>query len=140
MSRALIVRVAVGVVLIGVLGAWFLMRGEQLSPGEGQTLGGITGEVADQPSFEITSPQEGSSVASPGILDIELRNAELGQPTEGLNHLHVSLDGGQATASYKSTKWMFSASPGEHTFAVEVAGPDHAPLQPAKTVTFTVSK
>ncbi len=88
--------------------------------------------------FSIVSPTDGAVLSSPVTLRITVTGAEVGYPTDGLDHLHVSLDGGPEVALYKNALVAIPVSPGRHTLSVELAGPTHAPLMAPKTVAFTV--
>ncbi|TAL72242.1 MAG: hypothetical protein EPN56_02975 [Rhodanobacter sp.] len=94
--------------------------------------------VAATPSFAITAPAAGATVSSPVAIVVAVQNAKIGKPTDGLDHLHVSVDGGPAMAVYQPGPVDLSLPAGKHTVEVELAGPTHAALLPPKSVTFTV--
>jgi hypothetical protein len=104
-----------------------------------------------QPSVEIATPEEGSTVPTGGIeVSLEASNFEvvnkLGEPpAEGEGHVHFYLDvdeipttpgqpavtaegtyHAEATTSYT---WP-DVEPGEHIFAVQLVNNDHTPLEP----------
>lgn len=89
-------------------------------------------------SFLIASPTAAASVRSPVAINVTLHGATLGRPEDGLDHLHIAVDGGEAIPVYAAPIPPLQLAPGRHTLAVEVAGPDHRPLTSTKTVTFTV--
>ncbi|MBB6085492.1 hypothetical protein [Castellaniella defragrans] len=90
------------------------------------------------PSFVIQSPAQGAVVNSPVILQIDVQGATIGQPIEGLDHLHLSVDGGSEVAIYRNGLLRLPLAPGKHTIFVELAGPTHEGLLPPKSVAFTV--
>lgn len=94
--------------------------------------------AAQSPSFGITAPAAGATVSSPVAIVVAVQNAKIGKPTDGLGHLHVSVDGGPAMAVYQPGPVDLSLPAGKHTVEVELAGPTHAALLPPKSVTFTV--
>ncbi len=88
--------------------------------------------------FHIVSPADGAVVSSPVKLKIAVEGTTIGKPSEGLDHLHYAVDGGEATPIYKNHVIELDLAPGKHSLWVNIAGPTHRPLMPAKTVTFTV--
>lgn len=94
--------------------------------------------AAEVPSFTIASPAAGAVVSSPVSVVVDVKGAQIGKPTDGLDHLHVSIDGGPAIAVYKNGPLSLPMKPGKHTVAVELAGPTHQPLEPPKRVAFSV--
>lgn len=90
------------------------------------------------PEFSIVAPTEGAVVSSPVKVVIKVVNAEIGKPTDGLDHLHLSIDHGPEQAIYENRTMSLPMTPGAHTLDVELAGPTHAPLLPPKSVSFTV--
>lgn len=101
-------------------------------------LGGMPAHAADTPSFEIVSPQAGSTVSSPVQLKVAVSGAKIGKPTSGNDHLHVKVDDGKPTPVYNSDPMTLSLKPGQHTISVELAEPTHQPIGSWKTVKFTV--
>lgn len=108
-------------------------------------LAALLGSAASLPAmaqqavnFEIAAPVAGSVVSNPVQLDVTLTQAEIGLPSMGLDHLHVAVDGGKEQAIYQPGVITLQLPPGEHTLSVELAGPNHRALLPAKQVTFTV--
>ncbi|MGB3424242.1 MAG: hypothetical protein WBF84_11695 [Castellaniella sp.] len=93
---------------------------------------------ATSPAFAIQSPVQGAIVNSPVILQVEVQGAKIGQPIEGLDHLHLSVDGGSEIAIYRNGLLRLPLTPGKHTLFVELAGPTHEGLLPPESVTFTV--
>ncbi len=93
---------------------------------------------AEPPVFAILSPAQGAVINSPAILQIEVKDARIGQPIEGLDHLHLSVDGGSEIAVYQNGLMRLPLDPGKHTLLVELAGPTHEGLLPPKSVSFTV--
>ncbi|MDE3097693.1 MAG: hypothetical protein KGK07_17030 [Chloroflexota bacterium] len=89
-------------------------------------------------SFQILSPSAGATVASPVLIDVGLQGAQLGVPSTGLDHLHVSIDGGQPIALYHAPELTVPLAPGEHTVAVQLADAAHDGILPPQTVTFSV--
>lgn len=104
----------------------------------GALLSGSLRQAAPGTSFSISSPIAGSTVSAPVDLRVTLRGSTLGVPTDGLDHLHVSVDGGQLLALYESPDLSLPLSQGKHTVVVELAGPSHQPLLPAESVSFVV--
>lgn len=94
--------------------------------------------AAGVPDFAIVSPAAGAVVHDPVTLVVKVDGAEIGKPIDGLDHLHVSIDGGPVMAVYKNQPMKFNLSDGRHTIAVELAGPTHRPLLPPKSVDFSV--
>lgn len=123
--RGLWIRVAAGVTTLAVAGALIAVRA-----GSGSDPGA---------TLTINAPRDGATVTSPVTLDVALHGAKLGAPGDGLDHLHLSLDGGQPIADYDSSRLPLQITPGRHTLTIELAGPDHAPLLPQQSVTFTVT-
>lgn len=105
--------------------------------GGGVIAGGSADEGAAV-SFRITSPVPGGSTGSPVPFRVELSGATLGLPTDGLDHLHISVDGGQTLAVYESPEPALNLAAGKHTLIAEVAGPDHRPLTAPQSVSFVV--
>ncbi len=89
-------------------------------------------------SFEIKAPAADSTVSSPVQLEVALTGATIGRPSAGLDHLHVSVDGGPEQAIYQPGPVTLNLAPGKHLVFVEVAGPNHRALLPARHVSFTV--
>lgn len=98
----------------------------------GQALSAAT------PSFAILSPAQGAVINSPIIIQVEVQGSTIGQPIEGLDHLHLSVDGGSEIAIYRNGLMRLPLAPGEHMLWVELAGPTHEGLLPPKSVSFTV--
>lgn len=97
-----------------------------------------TAVAADGPAFTIVSPTEGATLTSPVTVTVEVENAEIGRPADGLNHLHIAVDDGRGKSIYESTPQVYELAPGSHTIYVELAGPNHRGLLPVQSVTFTV--
>lgn len=89
-------------------------------------------------AFEIVAPAEGATVQRPVRLELSLSGAEIGRPSDGLDHVHVAVDGGRARSIYEPGPIPLDLAPGKHTVMVEIAGPNHRALLPAKHVSFTV--
>ena len=89
-------------------------------------------------SFQIESPTATTSVRSPVALKILLHGASIGRPEDGLDHLHIAVDHGEAVPVYKMPVAALKLAPGQHTLEVELAGPNHQPLSAPQSVTFTV--
>ena len=105
----------------------------------GALLNGNFRQAAPDTSFSITSPVSGSTLSGPIDLNVALSGTTLGTPTDGLDHLHISLDGGQPLALYENPELSLPPlSGGEHTIIVELAGPSHQALLPAQSVSFVV--
>ena len=90
------------------------------------------------PSFQIESPSAGASVDSPVAIQVLLHGATIGRPEDGLDHLHIAVDHGEAIPIYLMPVAPLKLAPGPHTLAVELAGPDHQPLTAPQVVSFTV--
>lgn len=101
-------------------------------------LNGNFRQAAPDTSFAIASPVAGSTVGAPVDLKVALKGSTLGVPTDGLDHLHVSVDGGQLLVLYESPDLSLPLSQGKHTVVVELAGPSHQPLLQAQSVSFVV--
>lgn len=93
---------------------------------------------AATPSFTIVSPKADSTVTDPVKLDVQVQGTTIGTPSSGGDHLHVSVDGGEAQPVYKNHVLTYRLAPGRHTIGVELAYPTHQPVMPPKFVTFTV--
>lgn len=89
-------------------------------------------------AFDIVAPAEGATVKRPVQLELSLSGAEVGRPADGLDHVHVAVDGGRARSIYQPGPIPLDLAPGKHTVMVEIAGPNHRALLPAKHVSFTV--
>lgn len=98
----------------------------------------IAAEQTRSVAFEIVAPAEGSTVQRPVQLEVSLSGAEVGRPADGLDHVHVAVDGGRARSIYEPGPIPLDLAPGKHTVMVEIAGPNHRALLPAKHVSFTV--
>ena len=96
------------------------------------------GSAASAPSFQIESPTSAASVSSPVPVQISVHGASIGSPEDGLDHLHISVDHGDAVPVYKMPVAPLKLAAGPHTLTVELAGPDHQPLTAPQVVTFTV--
>lgn len=94
--------------------------------------------AAELPTFAITAPAAGAVVGSPVSVVVDVKGARIGKPTDGLDHLHISVDGGPVIAVYKNGPISLPMPAGKHTVAVELAGPTHQPLEPPKSVAFSV--
>lgn len=104
----------------------------------GAMLTQSSGNQASEASFLITSPASEATVNSPVTWDVRLQGAQLGSPTDGLDHLHIAVDGGQTLAIYEVPVPPLELPPGQHTLMVELAGPDHRSLTATQSVTFVV--
>ncbi len=118
-----------GAILVGIV-AIVAIGGAMLAQGSGNQPSAV--------SFLITSPASEATVSSPVPLGVKLRGAQLGSPTDGLDHLHIAVDGGQTVAIYESPVPSLRLPPGRHTLMVELAGPDHRALTATQPVTFVV--
>lgn len=125
--RGLLIRIAAGVAILAVVGAVIATQ---------------AGNGSDPAAaFTINAPTDGATVSSPVTLDVTLQaGSRLGSPSDGLDHLHLSLDGGQPLAEYSSSRLPLQIPPGRHTLTVELAGPDHGPLSAPQSVSFTVAE
>ncbi len=96
--------------------------------------------IAPRPaaSFAIASPISGTTVSSPVQLRVAVAGAKIGQPRDGLDHLHVTVDDGEIQAIYYPSASTVLLSRGQHTIVVDLAGPDHQSLTPPQYVTFFV--
>lgn len=92
----------------------------------------------DGVAFEILAPAEGATVQRPVQIELSVTGAEIGRPADGLDHVHVAVDGGPASSIYQPGPITLDLPPGKHTVMVEIAGPNHRALLPAKDVSFTV--
>lgn len=104
-------------------------------------LGGAGGALQAQmvqPSFTIAAPAAGATVGSPVLVKVTMRGAQIGKPSSGLDHLHITVDGGEPTPIYDKPELSVRLAPGKHTVVVDLAGPDHQPLAPPKSVSFVV--
>lgn len=104
----------------------------------GARLAQSSGSQATAASFLITSPASGATVSSPVPWAVKLQSAQIGSPTDGLDHLHISVDGGETLAVYETPVPPLRLSPGRHTVMVELAGPDHRALTTTQSVSFIV--
>lgn len=100
--------------------------------------GGLHAAPAATPSVTIVSPTAGSTISDPVKLDIQVTGAEIGTPSSGNDHLHVTVDGGEPQAVYQNHVFSLQLPPGKHTIGVELAYPSHQPVAPWKFVAFTV--
>ena len=96
------------------------------------------GSATPAPSFQIESPTAAASVRSPVAVKILVHGATIGSPEDGLDHLHIAVDHGDVVPVYKMPVAPLKLAPGQHTLEVQLAGPDHQPITPPQTVTFTV--
>lgn len=104
----------------------------------GAILTQSSGNQASEASFLITSPASEATVSSPVPWSVRLSGAQLGSPTDGLDHLHIAVDGGQTLAIYESPVPPLKLPPGRHVLMVELAGPDHRSLTATQSVSFVV--
>lgn len=93
-----------------------------------------SGAWAAAPAFTITAPQDGATVVSPVVVQVDTHGIPIGQPIDGADHLHVSVDGGPELAVYRNGDISLPLQPGMHAIAVELAGPTHRPLLPPKII------
>ncbi len=94
--------------------------------------------LADTPSFTIVSPTDGAAVTSPVSIVVDVQGGKIGKPTDGLDHLHVGVDGGQKRSIYVPGPVELELAPGAHTVQVELAGPNHRAYGPEKSISITV--
>ena len=121
------IRVVVSLAALLSIGGWLMTRG---SPSDRPDEAGR--------SLTIISPVAGKVIGTPVRVHIGLVGSTLGQPSNGLDHLHVSIDGSPPQAVYANPDFTISMEPGKHSLAVELAGPDHLPLLPPQAVSFIV--
>lgn len=90
-------------------------------------------------SISVESPVPGETVSSPVRFAFNIGGARLGAPEQGLDHLHISLDGGPEVGVYQDA---FSAPlpAGQHTVVAELADALHDSLGISTRVTFTVTE
>lgn len=88
-------------------------------------------------SVSIVAPASGQVVRGPVPLSFDVNGMTLGSETSGADHLHLSVDGGPTRALY-DTQASMPLPAGQHTVAVELAGPDHQPVAGPAQTTFTV--
>ncbi|TAM87187.1 hypothetical protein EPN42_11965 [bacterium] len=88
-------------------------------------------------SLSVESPAPGETVSSPVRFAFKVGGARLGAPEQGLDHLHLSLDGGPEVGVYQDA---FSAPlpAGQHTVVAELADALHDSVGVSTRVTFTV--
>lgn len=120
----LLLRVAGIVAAAAVIGGVVLLRA-------GHQAAAATG-------FQIVSPAAGATVSSPVQVRVALRGARLGTPSTGLDHLHVSIDGGEPVALYQMPELSVPLAPGPHVIAVQLADASHEGILPVQTVSFRV--
>ncbi|TAM09424.1 MAG: hypothetical protein EPN72_01030 [Nevskiaceae bacterium] len=101
-------------------------------------LASLPAHAANTPSFEIISPQAGSTVSSPVELKVAVTGTKIGKPTSGYDHLHVKVDDGKPATVFNEEPVTLNLAPGKHTIGVELAEPTHQPIGSWKTVEFTV--
>lgn len=121
---------AVRLLQLGVLMAFVVVGGVLLARGSGEEAPGTT--------VRIASPTADAETTAPVPLKVDLQGTTLGSPAEGLDHLHVAVDGGQPLALYETPQVSLPLVPGPHTLAVELAGPDHQPITAVQSVSFVV--
>lgn len=91
------------------------------------------------PGFSIVAPADGATVQNPVVLEVALQNSVIGRPIDGLDHLHISIDGGPEVAIYRGGPISLPPlSRGSHRIEVELAGPSHRALLPRKHIDITV--
>ncbi|TAM78180.1 hypothetical protein EPN44_01435 [bacterium] len=90
-------------------------------------------------SLSVESPASGGMVSNPVRFAFKVGGARLGAPEQGLDHLHISLDGGPEVGVYQDA---FSAPlpAGQHTVVAELADALHDSLGVSARVTFTVTE
>jgi len=86
----------------------------------------------------IDSPAAGATVTNPVRFAFTVTGATLGAPEKGLDHLHLSLDGGPELGLYEDT--VTSPLPaGRHTLTVELADAAHDAIGVSAERIFTVT-
>lgn len=94
--------------------------------------------AAEAPTFTIVSPTDGATVSSPVSVMVEVKGGTIGRPADGLDHLHIAIDGGQETPIYQPGPIILTLDPGEHSLSMDIAGPTHRPYGPPTQIHFTV--
>lgn len=94
--------------------------------------------AGNAPVVAVESPSSGARVRSPATFRFRVTNGRLGDPSTGLDHLHVSLDGAQPV---QVTTDVVTAglAPGQHMLWVQVADATHEGIARPVTETFTVA-
>lgn len=91
------------------------------------------------PNFTITAPSADAVVDNPVVVEVALEHSVIGRPIDGLDHLHIAIDGGPEVAIYQGGPVTLPPLPaGPHVIEVELAGPSHRALLPRKHVNITV--
>lgn len=120
-----------GAVIVAAVVLGSVMRSKGLNATDGTS-------ATPAASFAISSPMAGTTISSPVQLRIAVTGAKIGQPSDGLDHLHVEVDDGDVQAIYDRSALAVPLSRGQHTIMVDLAGPDHQSLTPPQLVTFFV--
>lgn len=89
-------------------------------------------------TVSVQAPATDATVSNPVLFEFAVQGGRLGTPEQGLDHLHVSLDGAQAVGVYQRS-FTSSLEPGRHTLVVELADASHASLGATARTTFTVT-
>lgn len=89
-------------------------------------------------TVSVRAPASDATVSNPVRFAFTVQGGRLGTPEQGLDHLHVSLDGGQAVGVYQNS-FTSSLPPGRHTLVVELADAAHDSLGATARTTFTVT-
>ncbi len=124
-GRRRAIRVAIAAVLVasGIIGVQ-AVRGSQ-GPAVGVAVA-------------IDSPAADATVTNPVHFTFTVTGATLGAPENGLDHLHLSLDGGPELGLYENS--LTSPIPaGRHTLTVELADAAHDSTGVSAESTFTVT-
>jgi hypothetical protein len=108
--------------------------------GEEESSGNAAaGSGGDEPTIEITAPEDGAKVG--GTFTLEFSSSEeLGPTDTGARHVHVWFDADESNYEVvESSSFEVSGlSSGEHEVTASLRNADHSPAGAEETVTVTV--
>jgi hypothetical protein len=106
---------------------------------EGSSDNGATGAGGDNPTVEITAPEDGADVGATFTLEFS-SSEELGPTDSGAHHVHVWFDGEESNYEVvESPSFEVSGlSSGEHEVTASLRNADHSPAGAEETITVTV--
>jgi hypothetical protein len=97
----------------------------------GTTYGGTTPGTTPGAAPDADTDADGMDTDATTTADGSMATARMG-------HIHYRLDGGPVIATPVTRLAFHELAPGQHTVTVMLAAPDHTPLGPQQTLTFTI--
>jgi hypothetical protein len=106
----------------------------------------VAAPAAAAPSFEASltdadaKAKKGEATVQVKVTGVQLIDPAAVQekPRDGQGHLHYRVDGGPVIATPSAKLSFHELAQGDHRIEVTLAGNDHKPLMPSKTLRVTV--